>query len=202
MEGKLIKVEDDYRLINTNNSIIGTTDLEYQQAFSDVCQKLSLKNCEAVVNGYDLDELACDEIGIDISVIKHIDSKLESHSSPCIPLNEGGCVGAGLYHMVKGFEIGFQKALELLGDKKFSEFLDKEKELGISDIKTIERIQWYYKTYFDKSQQTEWNVEIVYDRDCYSSDGRCDKSTMANCIICTPVTYLKDADGCLILKRK
>jgi len=51
-------------------------------------------------------------------------------------------------------------------------------------------------------QDNEWDVEIVCDKDCYSSIGRCNKLTMANCIICTPVTYLKDADGCLILKRK
>lgn len=58
---------------------------------------------------------------------------------------------------------------------------------------------------YDVSQQRIAKIcstyEIVMDRDCYSSAGRCDKLTMADCIICTPVTYLKDADGCLILKR-
>lgn len=52
-----------------------------------------------------------------------------------------------------------------------------------------------------KNDLDGWDVEIVYDRDCYSSIGRCDKSTMANCIICTPVTFLKDENGCLILTK-
>jgi hypothetical protein len=33
-------------------------------------------------------------------------------------------------------------------DEKFNDFLQKEHELGISDKATIERIQWYYDTYF------------------------------------------------------
>lgn len=192
MEGKLIKSEyHTYILEDSNGNLVGSI------SDNGSIDKLSLKNCEAIANGYDLEELACDKIGIDISVVKHIDNKLESHSSPCIPLNEGGCLGAGLYHMVKGFEIGFQKGLEILSDKKFSEFLDKEKELGISDIKTIERIQWYYKTYFDKSQQNEWLVEIEMEKEVGTKlhdDGRE--------FFWTDGTKPKlDADGCLILRR-
>ena len=198
MEGKLIKVEDDYRLLNTNNSIIGTTDLEYQQAFSDVCQKLSLKNCEAVVNGYDLDELACDEIGIDISVIKHIDSKLESHSSPCIPLNEGGCVGAGLYHMVKGFEIGFQKALEILGDKKFSE--EDMREAISQTRKGMLYNKKYEDEYIQSLQKTEWDVEVEMKFNHTPKYNRTLKTDF-NSHKLESVPKL-DADGCLILKRK
>ena len=33
-------------------------------------------------------------------------------------------------------------------DKKFMDFLQTELELGISDKATIERIEWYYDTYF------------------------------------------------------
>lgn len=33
-------------------------------------------------------------------------------------------------------------------DKKFMDFLQKEHELGISDKATVERIEWYYDTYF------------------------------------------------------
>ena len=128
MEGKLIKLglSEGYRLDDLNGNYIAST--------LNGKNKLSLKNCEAVENGYDLDELAENTFSI-------------------TPSNE-------LHHQIRNqsFKIGFQKAVEILGDKKFSEFLDKEKELGISDIKTIERIQWYYKTYFDKSQQTEWDV--------------------------------------------
>ena len=164
----LKKLGDEYKLYSHDSCIATTYESPYK--------KLSLKNCEAIANGYDLDELACNEIGIDISVVNHIDNKVIENDSVSTPIHEAGALGAGLYHMVKGFEIGFQKALEILGDKKFGEFLDKEKELGISDIKTIERIQWYYKTYFDKSQQNEWEVTFNPDE--------------------------KDSNGCLILKRK
>ena len=35
------------------------------------------------------------------------------------------------------------------GDK-IMKFLDDEKNLGISDKKTIERIKWYFETYFEQ----------------------------------------------------
>ncbi len=35
---------------------------------------------------------------------------------------------------------------------KFNDFLDTEMTLGISDKKTIERVKWYYETYFKKLQ--------------------------------------------------
>ena len=100
MEGKLIKVETGYVLMV--NNIMYATDND----------KLSLKNCEVVANGYDLDELAVLSTKEETTIV-------------------------GNQKMAQGFIKGFQKALEILGDKKFSEFLDKEKELGISDIKTI-----------------------------------------------------------------
>lgn len=57
MEGLLIKVDDVYRLIH-EQIIIGTTDADYQKAFSDHCAMLSVKNCQDVEIGVDLDELA------------------------------------------------------------------------------------------------------------------------------------------------
>lgn len=179
MEGKFeLQFEDsEYYLVDGNsNDTIATTNKVLLKEYDGYMKKLSLKNCQAVANGYDLDELACNEIGIDISVVNHIDNKVIENDSVSTLIHEAGALGAGLYHMVKGFEIGFQKAFQLLGDKKFGEFLNREKELGISDIKTIERIQWYYKTYFDKSQQTEWDCTFNPDE--------------------------KDSNGCLILKRK
>lgn len=193
MKAKLIKMVEGYTLSLTGN-IDDLYGISNQQLAEDhQLYKLSLKNCEAVERGYDLEELACDEIGIDISVIKHVDRKVFENDSVSTPIHEAGALGAGLYHQVKGFEIGFKKALEILGDKKFNED-DVKKAILLSmkynDIGVIQSLQ-----------QNEWDVEIVMDRDCYSSAGRCDKLTMADCIICTPVTYLKDADGCLILKR-
>ena len=182
MKAKLIKSDIQYRLHNEEGIVIATS-LENG--------KLSIKNCQAIENGYDLEELACDKIGIDISVLKHIDSKLESHSSPCVPLNEGGCVGAGLYHMVKGFEIGFQKALEILGDKKFSKdslidfYIDKTGYGMDMWSKEENSTMSIVAEYIESLQQTEWDVEIEWEKD----------TELFN--ICPKL----DANGCLILKR-
>ena len=122
--------------------------------------KLSRRNCEEIEFGFSLVEL-----------FNKVDSSIDYHEFD-----------------FSSFRLGVKSVLELLGDKKFSEFLDKEKELGISDIKTIERIQWYYKTYFDKSQQTEWDVEIMVD-------------ICGDKVYAVPEVVL-DENGCLILKRK
>lgn len=167
MEATLVKVDDIYRLINDNNSIIGTTDLEYQKAFSDVCFLLSTKNCQAIENGYDLDELVKERFG-----------------------------EAFWHDGDKYLKEGFKKALELLGDKKFSEDdvlnlikRSREKKPYNFDGKSTE-----YKFSEDELihslQQTEWDVEVEMDAittdDIYSIIGK----------------PKFDSDGCLILKRK
>jgi len=45
------------------------------------------------------------------------------------------------------------QAQEMENEKheRFNKFLNDEKELGIADLKTIERIQWYYNTYFNET---------------------------------------------------
>ena len=183
MEGKLIKVENGYVLMV--NNIMYATDND----------KLSLKNCQAIANGYDLDELACNEIGIDISVINHIDNKVIENDSVSTPIHEAGALGAGLYHRVKGFEIGFQKALEILGDKKFSEEDVKFMfQLGFNLDNAISRNE--YDELIQSLQQTEWDVEIVIE--C-GEVKQCECSSNENCL--NPQPKL-DEDCCLILKRK
>ena len=60
----------------------------------------------------------------------------------------------------KDFDLGFQTG-GIFGAKwqaermyseanKIMKFLDTEKELKFSDAKTIERIKWYYETYFEQ----------------------------------------------------
>ena len=46
------------------------------------------------------------------------------------------------------------KEMEKEKHEKFNKFLNDEKQLGISDLKTIERIQWYYNTYFNETFNT------------------------------------------------
>ena len=44
-------------------------------------------------------------------------------------------------------------------DEKFNDFLQKELEIGISDKATIERIEWYYNTYFKRHKIKGGNNE-------------------------------------------
>jgi hypothetical protein len=163
MEAILVKVDDIYRLINDKNSIIGTTDLEYQKVFSDVCFLLSIQNCKAIENGYDLEQEANN----------HVDA-----------LYAEGNINWDRYRI--HFKKGFQKALEILGDKKFSEddiyraFEEGERQdrTGLYDI--IRPIE-----------QTEWDVEIVM---IHGFDDINDPKPFSSPKL--------DADGCLILRRK
>jgi hypothetical protein len=140
---------------------------------------LSDKNCQAIERGYDLDNMS-DLFGAKAK--GNLDFKL----------------GANY-----GFEAGFQKALELLGDRKYSEedlrkAMDKvwdwcktEKD---TDFSTITELR---NKHIQSLQQTEWDVEIlmeeekefIFDSAMGISQGHyLDKPKL-------------DADGCLILKR-
>lgn len=126
--------------------------------------RLSKSNCEAIERGYDLDELASEySEGKSTAEVFKI-----AHESD--------------------FKAGFQKALELMGGKKFTEqdiheayFLgERDDRGGLHDI-------------LKSQEQHEWDVEIetVEYGLGNDQDGR-------------PVTenkFVLDADGCLILKR-
>jgi len=135
-------------------------------------KRISLENCEAIENGYDLDELA-----------KNI--KTED----------------GFEHK-QSFISGFLKAIELLGDKKFSEKdvrdayyhgeQDSYMKGGLTKQKEDEYIQ--------SLQQTEWEVviemEVVSDFDSRAEiDGQVFSTNKKQ------VPKL-DANGFITLKRK
>ena len=127
--------------------------------------KLSLKNCQAIERGYDLDELADD-----------FSRKFPNDSEPI---------------RYASFIIGFQKALEILGDKKFSEEDMKKAYLIGCDKQTTSS---YHVEKNIQSLQTEWDC-IVEMECCGNYDPPCN----INCGY-GPKPKL-DADGCLILKR-
>jgi hypothetical protein len=145
MKAKLIKREDGlYSLYDENGKLI--------------YGKLSIKNCQAIERGYDLDELAENygiENGLDLGCFDEVkNSKTD-------------------------FKSGFQKAIELLGGKKFSEYdMTSIFEYGwnqrhyeIMDEAELEGIK---NRYIQSLQQTEWDVTFNLEK--------------------------LDADGCLILK--
>jgi hypothetical protein len=170
MKAKLYKTEkENYILVDPTK---GTYDDGYTLGTSRESQynKLSIKNCQAIENGYDLDELAKEHLG------NPTEEELNKASSFVYALYKSNLLE---------FKKGFQKALEILGDKKFS----------------LEQMLVAYNTnrsgtLFDQlinsfgGQQTEWDVEIEMEEVAIG-----DKYTPE------PKPKL-DADGCLILKLK
>lgn len=135
MEGKLVKTQEGvFRLYNDNYSLIlGDSRGNYSL-------KLSIKNCEAIANGYDLDELAKE-----YSIDRH--GELSEYA-------------IGIY------KDAFQKALEIRGDKKFSELdMRISYDAGCNNIDTDgDPIDEYNIDFYDtiqSLQQTEWDVEII-----------------------------------------
>ena len=145
---------------------------------------LSLKNCKAIELGYDLDEL------VKSTVNQNIKRSMED-----LRLRP---------EYTKYAKAGFQKALEILGDKKFSEkdvisMIEKSRETGLTAEYLILN-----------NQQTEWDVEIVGSGTVYKTVLDCCTNhhpkfgcTKKDGCFCISNELPKlDADGCLILKRK
>ena len=103
--------------------------------------KLSLENCQAIERGYDLDELAYDFSW---------NYQSDPHSGNTIEV----------------FKKGFEKAIEIIGDKKFT----------LDDIYTVfimgrEGMEYEMNRFVDRIHEpTEWSVEVM-TRDVYESDG-------------------------------
>jgi hypothetical protein len=166
MKGKLIKSYKHYSLWDDNKNCIANTINPYGFNY-----QLSLKNCEAIKRGYDLDKLA-DEF-----------AKTKSSHSTFQNTHK------------RDFRAGFQKALELMGDKKFSE---DDLRLAIhfgmfgesnNQTTTIGFIQ--------SLQQTEWDVEITTEPH-HNGELINDGTTHPIEVTFKPVL---DENGCLILKK-
>lgn len=166
MDAKLIKVDNGWVLMV--NNIMYATDENAPYA------RLSVKNCEAIVNGYDLDELANKYISNNKIYLDNY--KEESHSKV-------------------SFIDGFQKALEILGDKKFTinEVVELCKILMSNPFETYQELT---DNYIQSLQQTEWDVIIKTTCDGMVTGLCC--SEVCDCNIIPKL----DANGCLILKRK
>ena len=162
MEGKLIKMMEGYIISLTGNidDIYAITNKELAEEHGFYF--ISLKNCQAIELGYDLDELAVLSTKEETTIV-------------------------GNQKMAQGFIKGFQKCLEILGDKKFSEDDMKEAysrgflQQGIKSFNSL----------IQSLQQTEWDVEIVMDS--WFKNGHDGKIVDTNPKL--------DADGCLILRK-
>lgn len=152
MKGKLIKTDVNYILEDDKGVVIASTSLKKEGL------SLSLKNCQVIELGYDLDELA-------------YDFSWNYQSDP----NYGDTI-----HI---FKEGFQKAIELMGDKKFNEEQLREAFFHVQNEPTFD-------VFKQSLQPTEWDVEVE-TVPALSNNGN---------VYYGDIPKL-DADGCLILKR-
>jgi len=190
MEAKLIKNIDGYELFtqgflkgSTNHGLIDSLNVEE----GSIRYKLSLKNCQAIERGYDLDELtnrAFDYMGYHSTVTPYEEKQFKL-----------------------GYRVAFREALEILGDKKFSE----EDVILIAEyIRVASQSTPSVKTKdlfneYQSLQQTDWDVEI---RKEYV--GKCKGNNNDGCFLdspghdcgCYEYKPKLDATGCLILKLK
>ena len=179
MKGKLIKTPTQYILCVSEQEVQRFAAALYtmhgwvvaDEQGSDI-EKLSPENCKAV------------ELGIDLISIREgwINNYTlgwdKEHFDSYLPLVESE---------VETYMEGFQKALELLGDKGFTE--DEMLQMGGFDLSMKEAKQRVIKNIKD-CRPKEWEVEIVMEpalKDC--------KEGETNYFV--PAT---DKNGCLILK--
>ena len=183
MNAKLYKTEkENYVLVDPTK---GTYDDGYMLGTSRESQynKLSIKNCETIERGYDLDELV-DEMynGHPMAV----DWKLEK----------------------KGFKEGFKKALEILGDKKFSinEVVELCKILMSNPFeKCGKTYQELTDSYIQSLQQTEWEVEIEMEwKEVMVNGYKNQPKDVIGFVLGYEMQKVPklDSNGCLILRRK
>lgn len=171
MEGKLIKENNGYTLF-VDGKVFGDTD---GHQLKSITNRLSIKNCQIIELDCDLDELAKEECEYNQDSLRQFDSKF-----------------------IEFYKEGFQKALELVGDKKFSE---KDMRIAFFHVQN----EPTFDEFIQPLQQTEWEVELVTENVC----GRCYSNNTNECWSvkeCSDGKYdyskpLLDADGCLILKK-
>lgn len=178
MEAKLIKVENTFYL-KEGETILGTSIDPNLSA--SIRYSLSLKNCEVISNGYDLDELISD-------IVKTI-----------VPDDRGKDNWYGT-SMAVGKQC-FQKSLEVNDDKRFT--LEDMMNCWNKALKFQEHKETLGE-HIQSLQRTEWDVEVEmicpHPMDTYRCGLQygCDGD---GCNHPNQVPYL-DTDGNLILKRK
>ena len=172
MKAKLFKTGNEFLLQSEDGKTLGIT------SGITVGRKLSIKNCETIEFGYDLDELVENtyrEYPTDLKDAEyHYNRDYQVHKKR------------------KAFIKGFKKALEILGDKKFN-YGHLDKMFTCGKLYQDSRNNAYsFDNVLSKFEQTEWDVEIVTKPYTEVSEGFNLESKREPKL---------DADGCLILKK-
>ena len=164
MKENLVKREDRWDLYDVDGHKIAST-------LKGCSNELSIKNCQAIELGYDLDE-------IKRKVFDGFDGQPNSFT-------------------IAAVERTIQIMLELMGDKKYSEEDVKLAiEYGIQSvlqaIPGVTSTQSILDAYKQELQQTEWDVEIEMENAVeIFRDGTINELNIPKL----------DKDGCLILKK-
>ena len=171
MEGILAKTGNDYILYSKDNNVLGITSGTIEG------RKLSLQNCEDIERGYDVFELAYDSSK---------EFLIESTHSPSFTF---------------GYEQGFLKAMEILGDKKYTEshmayMMAKTCEFVENHLDRISSVEFFNNT-IKSLQPKEWDVEIC----CYLGNGDKESDSFKDTFVTNTGIPKLDDDGCLILRR-
>lgn len=189
MKGQLVKRDDRWDLYLSDGQKVAST-------LPGATGKLSVENCKAVESGYNLDELTADYMTL-------FPARANDHDRA---LFRGG--------MKDGFREGFQKALSIFRDKKFSEEdMRIAYDAGASNIDgdgdPIDDVDMDFEGIIHSAQETEWDVEIVGSGTVYKTvldcctnhhpKFGCTKKNGCSCIS-NELPQL-DVDGCLFLKR-
>ena len=183
MKGFELQFEDnEYYLVDgKTNDTIATTDKVLLKEYDGYMKKLSLKNCEAIERGYDLFELSEKEAKKIHDWNKHKYSEVFYNKL--------------VRKDAEFIKIGFLKALEILGDNKFSE----EDMINFAEyckgdlMKTKDLFNEYQSI-----KQTEWYVEIC----CYIGNGDKESDIFNDPLVTNTGIPKLDENGCIILKRK
>ena len=168
MKAKLDKIDKQYFLSDVEDNLIATTE-------NSPYKQLSMKNCQAIECGYDLDEFANEysEGKSTADVFKR------AHESD--------------------FKAGFQKALELMGDKKFSEE-DVRTAILFGQGMELWKEELQINDFIQSLQQTEWDVEIEMVNILENGYKNQPVNTIGFIAEYKSVPKL-DENGCLILKK-
>jgi hypothetical protein len=155
-------------------------------------KRLSKQNCDEIFGGVDVELLACDECHIHIDAYKFIQTLKSGHSKSELQLES----------KVRGYIMGFNKAMEIQKDKLFTvEDMKKAFEAGYETLESEKTYNEHYDILIQSLQQPkEIEVEIVVHVDLAATptDSRHPDAYLGTD---TGIPFL-DENGCLILKKK
>jgi hypothetical protein len=187
MTATLIKRENHYDLFEETR-FISTTECE-----DGTVNKLSKQNCDEIFGVVDAKKLA----------IEHSESELSMYPETSSTLTESEVLRLRSLiqaHSYRGFEKGYNKAMELNKDKQFT----------LEDVKNA--MDWIMTQYFEfheqpttgrrehylKSLQTPTEIEVEIEMDyCYYPANLPKEGEKR-----PPMRPKLDVDGCLILKKR